>query len=105
MLAHQLAIGALNGRWLIGGLHAQHVTGIFQGRPALCLLPATTARLLLLIAVAKLRAALHHAQELIKLRAGDPQLFSNHIQHRTFVRVKRAVGERRLDLDLQKHPN
>jgi hypothetical protein len=56
-------------RWL----HAQHVAGIFQRWAALRLLPATATRgLLLLIPTAKLRAALHHAQELVELNAEIP---------------------------------
>jgi hypothetical protein len=60
---------------------------------------------LLLRTAAKLRAALHHAQELIELSAGDAQLFGNDEQHFTFVRMQFAVGERRLQLNFQKHPN
>jgi len=105
MLAHQLTVGPLDGCRFIGWLHAQHITGIFQGRTTLRLLPAATARLLLLIAAAKLCAALHHAQELIELGAGNAQLFGDNIQHFTFVRVERPIGKRRLDLNLQKHPN
>ena len=59
---------------------------------------ATVARLrLLMVAAAELRAALHHAQELIELHTGNPQLFRNDVQHVTFIRVKRTVGEGRLD--------
>lgn len=37
--------------------------------------------------------------------ARNAQLFSDDVQHLAFVRVQRAVGERRLNLNFQKHPN
>ena len=57
------------------------------------------------ITAAKLRPALHHAQELFELSAGDAQLVGNHKQHVTFVGMQFAVGESRLQLNFQKHPN
>ena len=104
VLAHQLTIGAFDGRNIVRRLHAEDVTGIFKRRATLRLLPAAAGRLLLLTA-AKVRAALHHAQELIELHAGNAQLFSNHIQDVPFIRMQRAIREGGLDLNFQKHPN
>ncbi|MNQ91974.1 hypothetical protein D3C85_1073760 [compost metagenome] len=84
MFAHQLAIGAFDGRRIVGRFDAQHITRIFQRRTTLRLLPAA-ARRLLLITATKLGSALHHAQELVELHAGNAQLFGNHIQHVAFV--------------------
>ncbi|CSF10243.1 Uncharacterised protein [Shigella sonnei] len=71
VFTHQLTVGTFDGGRIIRRLHAQHITGIFQRRATLRLLPVTTARLLLITA-AKLCTALHHAQKLVKLGAGDP---------------------------------
>jgi len=39
----------------------------------------------LLAAAAKLRPALHHAQILVELIAGNPQLFGNDVKHFALV--------------------
>ena len=101
MFAHQLAVGALDGGGIVRWLHAQHVAGVFQGWTALRLLPA--AACLLLITAAELRAALHHAQKLIELDTRDPQFFGDNIQHLTFIRVQRTIGEGGLNLNFQEH--
>ena len=78
VLAHQLTIGAFDGRDIVRRLHAEDVAGIFKRGATLRLLPAAGG-VLLLITTAKLRAALHHTQELVELHAGNAQLFGNHI--------------------------
>ena len=109
VLAHQLTIGALDGGGIISRFYPQHIAGIFQSRPALRLLPAGVAAALavrlLLRPATELRPALHHAQELLKLSAGDAQLIGNHKQHFTFVGMQIAIGKSRLQLNFQKHPN
>ncbi len=109
MFVHQLAIGALHRRRVVGRFYSQHIAGIFEGRPTLRLLPAGVTAMLairaLLRTAAKLGAALHHPQELIELGAGDAELVGNDEQHFPFVRMQFAISERRLQLNFQKHPN
>ncbi len=78
VLAHELTIGTFDGGLIVRGFYAKHVAGIFQRRTTLRLL-SCAARRLLVIPAAKLRATLHHAQELIELHTGDTQLFRNHV--------------------------
>ncbi|MNC53643.1 hypothetical protein D3C77_636580 [compost metagenome] len=108
MLAHQLTIGTLDGGGIVAAAHAQHLAGIFQRWATMRLLIAAlgvSPLLPLPAAAAKLTPAFNHAEELIELSAGDPQLFGDHIQHLAFIRMQRAIGKRGLDLNFQKHPN
>ena len=77
---------------------------IVERRAALSLLIAAL-RIPALLTAAELTPALHHAEKLIELRMRNAQLFGDDIQHLAFIRVQRAVGERRLNLNFQKHPN
>ncbi|MNT17823.1 hypothetical protein D3C72_1529990 [compost metagenome] len=67
VLAHQLAVSALDGGRVVAAADTQYLAGILQRWTALRLL-VTALRITALLTATKLASALHHAEELVELR-------------------------------------